>query len=1028
MGQVPLVGRSSELARLDVLLGARQGGPHVGARVVLVSGEAGIGKTRLVHEAIARARQRDMLVLEGRADPLGAATAYAPFVEALGRCLRALGDKKRASLVDGLVDLRRLLVGLGGPAPAPSSDAQLEKARLFEAISLLLERLAGDGVLVLVLDDLHWADRATFELVLHLVRRLDEAPILLLATCRSDPAEATDGFSTLIGALRRLGKLDELTLDRLSADDTLAIARGILGEATPVQLVDVLARAGGVPLFAEMLVRSMIEAGRLLPGPLGWTLTGGTGGELPPVVRDVLASRLARLSADERRVIDCLAVAGGELPHADLVAVSALDRGRLDTALGTLRAAALVVEQDAGEVSYAAGHPLVLEVAYAALGAATRRDLHRRFIDVLEAANVAGGAAGDRQRASTAQRGDGPAREERGNRSDVEPAPGELAASGRGLERLARHYRGAGPTVDPDRAVRVLVAAGERALAVGAEDAAAQHLAGAVALLRAGGGAAPAAGAVELAPVLASLGVAWQRAGRGAAALNVWVEALPLVGEDAVARARLYLRMGLVEFDRGQLAAARDHYASGLEALGDRVVPELAQLQRVRAQLFDRIGDVAALDEVAQALAHVAERMPSPPTRVAALLVRTRAHFARDAYEAAAATLRDALHVAASDDRLRLECVELGMLIAIERGDLDAVRAHAEQTLALATRLGSPASQIRAYGYLATAQLFSGAWPDADRTLATIATLARRFAIPRAEARGRGMIGILACYRGELDAAARALADCRAIAAGLLDDRYLNASVAMAEWWLACERTEAKSDAKPDAKPDPKIDRETRATMDANLAVPGDMRCHRRLARAELAAVDGRPEDARAIVAELAATDAGPFHRAAAARAEAALHDACGEAAAARVARARAATAWLDAGMPYEAARDRLRATQGAEGEHASNHLIDEARACLTIFEQLGAARWADRARKRLRELGVRPAPVRRPGAEGGVLSKRELEVARAFAEGLSTAEVADKLVISPHTAATHLQRIYQRTGVNSRAALTRYLMDEGLL
>jgi DNA-binding CsgD family transcriptional regulator len=140
---------------------------------------------------------------------------------------------------------------------------------------------------------------------------------------------------------------------------------------------------------------------------------------------------------------------------------------------------------------------------------------------------------------------------------------------------------------------------------------------------------------------------------------------------------------------------------------------------------------------------------------------------------------------------------------------------------------------------------------------------------------------------------------------------------------------------------------------------------------------------------------------------------------------AQAAEAFAALDLPFEAARARLEWVGLADSQRDA---VASAEESLAVFERLGARRYADRTRRVLRRLGVRPQPVRRPGPGGGPLSRRELEVARLIADGLTTAQIAERLVISPYTAATHLHRIYERLGINSRAALTRYLAENGLL
>jgi DNA-binding NarL/FixJ family response regulator len=131
--------------------------------------------------------------------------------------------------------------------------------------------------------------------------------------------------------------------------------------------------------------------------------------------------------------------------------------------------------------------------------------------------------------------------------------------------------------------------------------------------------------------------------------------------------------------------------------------------------------------------------------------------------------------------------------------------------------------------------------------------------------------------------------------------------------------------------------------------------------------------------------------------------------------------------MPFEAARARLDGAALAPAADAAA-AVAAAQDSLAVFERLGARRYADRARRLLHELGARPPAGRRPRPRGSRLSSRELEVARLVAEGLRTAEIAERLVLSPRTVTTHLDRIYARLGITSRAALARHVVEAGLL
>ncbi|MBI2864762.1 MAG: ATP-binding protein [Chloroflexi bacterium] len=171
----PFVGRDDELRHLATaqdLVARGQG------RAIFLTGQPGIGKTRLAREALGLASKRGFTVLEGHAYPLEVGLAYAPILGALNPLLRKVGSARLAILTSGLPDLGRLFSGLRLPAPPPLDDPSLERTRLFEAILRLIERVARRAPVALFVDDLHWADPATLQMLHYVARGLPEQRVL----------------------------------------------------------------------------------------------------------------------------------------------------------------------------------------------------------------------------------------------------------------------------------------------------------------------------------------------------------------------------------------------------------------------------------------------------------------------------------------------------------------------------------------------------------------------------------------------------------------------------------------------------------------------------------------------------------------------------------------------------------------------------------------------------------------------------------------------------------------------------------
>ncbi|GAA3439826.1 ATP-binding protein [Kutzneria kofuensis] len=394
-----LVGRDRELGVIDRAIGAVRGGER---RILLVSGQAGIGKSRLAVSSLRRAKEHDFAVLMGSSSPLQAGLAYAPVVEALRRYLGTLPEPESAELLDGLHDIAGLIADPRlSPAP-PTGDPELERTRMFEAVLRLVERITARRPALFVVDDLHWADRGTIELLHHLGRGSRRRRLLLWCGYRS--AEPGGPLTALAMTVRRDESGVELALEPLSDNAVGELVGDLLGAPPRAELLSkVTARAQGVPLF----VTALVGGGEIPDG-------------LPVIVRDVVLDRLQRLDDRARRLLELIAVAGAGGSPRLLRTVWAEDG--FDVVLRQLFQQGLVEELvDGPALTYRVSHPLYAEVAYAELTVGQRRSLHAAIAAALDRTDV------------------------------LEAAP---------------HYRDAGDLVDPARACEVLGAAGQRALDV----------------------------------------------------------------------------------------------------------------------------------------------------------------------------------------------------------------------------------------------------------------------------------------------------------------------------------------------------------------------------------------------------------------------------------------------------------------------------------------------------------------------------------------------------------------------------------
>jgi DNA-binding CsgD family transcriptional regulator len=352
-----LVGRAQELAALEAF--AREAAEGSGG-IVLVSGETGIGKTALVEAALAAS---GLGAVHTAASAFGA-SPLAP-IAALARAAR------RCACGPGAAEaLNRLteLLSAGGTAAA-------DRAALFAGIGESLVAIAHDRPLALVLDDLHWADHATLELLPELAREAETARLFVVAVYRTDAVPRGHPVRTMREALRRAGHLREIALAPLSRADTLRLAERLLGGAAPSALgAAICERTGGVPLYVEALAGAL----RARPGFDLETAQSSAGLPLPETVRDAILERVDALPAPVRRAAEAAAVAGSTFPLELLTAVNGGDEGT-----EALLESGLVAERSPGTAAFAT--PLAREAVYAAVPWTRRRALHRAIAGALEA-------------------------------------------------------------------------------------------------------------------------------------------------------------------------------------------------------------------------------------------------------------------------------------------------------------------------------------------------------------------------------------------------------------------------------------------------------------------------------------------------------------------------------------------------------------------------------------------------------------------------------------------------------------------
>jgi DNA-binding SARP family transcriptional activator len=425
---VPFVGRGAEFSRLMSLYEKASGGHP---QVVVIEGEAGIGKSRLAASFLEWVKAQGADVLEGKAFQASQCLPYQPLLEALRPRLEQepnlrqwLGDPWLAELSRVLPDLRERYPDL----PPPTIDGAFASARLFEALARLSHALAAQAPLFIFVDDIQWTDKATLDLFQYLVRSWVEhaTPALLLLSRRSETRDLEPQMAHWLASLSRTLSLTRLQLDPLSAKDILQIVRSLWGvegahalsqgEQAPFQPslhpiqaprsslsperfgAWLFAETKGQPFYLRALLQTLLERGILVPRLLaggGWvfephpSLLDAPPPDtiLPPDVRELIQRRLARLSSPVRTLLAAGAVLEQDFTFEELCQVASLSPqeglAALDEALqGLLLQESSHRREGSSGVCYHFAHDKIRQVVYAAAGDARRRLLHSRALTV----------------------------------------------------------------------------------------------------------------------------------------------------------------------------------------------------------------------------------------------------------------------------------------------------------------------------------------------------------------------------------------------------------------------------------------------------------------------------------------------------------------------------------------------------------------------------------------------------------------------------------------------------------------------
>jgi tetratricopeptide (TPR) repeat protein len=389
-GLTRFVGRGFELEQLQR---AHELAAQGRGQAVAIVGEAGVGKSRLVHEFLHSPEIADRLVLEASCASYGRATSYLPAIDLLRGYFGITGQDSTETirekisdrvlaldpaLRDSLPPLMDLLDALEDEHPFRSLDPILHRRHTYQAVTGLLLRESRVQPVVAVIEDLHWIDALTAGLLNELVGAARDAALLLLVTYRPDHADEW----------RNRPNYRRLRLDPLAGESLADLLEALLGSdpSLPAMKSFLVTRASGNPFFVEEIVRSLVDTGLLAGARGGYRLTQPLSGiEVPPTVRALLAARIDALPTAEKRLLEEASVLGHDAPFALLQAICGLAEDPLHALLDHLEAAEfLYPTQLFPDLQYGFKHALTHDVAYSGVLHERRRDIHARAVDALE--------------------------------------------------------------------------------------------------------------------------------------------------------------------------------------------------------------------------------------------------------------------------------------------------------------------------------------------------------------------------------------------------------------------------------------------------------------------------------------------------------------------------------------------------------------------------------------------------------------------------------------------------------------------
>ena len=685
------VDRTAEIVRLRALWDRARRGER---QLAFIVGEPGIGKTRLSAEVASTAGSSG-IVLYGHSDE-ETLVPYQPFVEAVRPYVLSLDDRTLTAEVAAeaghvarlIPELAERLAGLMPGGVETPEDPATERFRLFEAITVLLDHAASVAPVMLVLDDLHWADKPTVLLLRHLMRSPRPQRIFIVGTYRDTEVGPDRPLGAALADLRRDHRYDRIRLRGLGADDVIALT----GEWGDAELAAVVGHAlyeetEGNPFFVAETLRHLAETGAIRMQEGRWTADAAAAEfAIPEGVREVVTGRLARLPESARRVLSIASVMGAEFELRPLATVAELDEPAVLDALDAGVAAQVIAESADAVDRYRFSHALIRRTLHDEMSTTRRVRLHRRIAEAIES------------------RTDGP--------------------PDRRLAQLAHHYTEAAVAGETDKAVFYAMAAGRRSVELVAYEEAVDHFRSALQAVDFAAGDDDTDAVRERNEILLALGDAEWRTGDTAAARRTFGQVAALASKlgDAEQLARAALGFGGGIGGYGQSVRADEALIALLEEALDAVGPSptpmrVRLLGRLATELYYTV-HVERRAALADEAVRIARDLGDDDVLAVALISREAATWGPDkppAERLAACDEIIELGRRTNQRHLALEARSLRMDALMVLGDIAAADEEHRLRSAEAELLRMPQYLSDMFTYPSARALLAGDFAEAQR-------------------------------------------------------------------------------------------------------------------------------------------------------------------------------------------------------------------------------------------------------------------------------------------------------------------------